>query len=103
MSLLLPQEVGNDAGPQQALQWLFEHENDPQAGLPLTESPSSGAGQQQIRPVIGIAGILKREQEIAAHNDRYKESLSGLEVSHYSSKGEGILSVMPHLVFRSAL
>lgn len=58
------------AGAQQALQWLFEHENDPQAGLPLTETVSSGAGQQQIRPVIGIAGILKREQEIAAHNDR---------------------------------
>lgn len=59
-----------DAGPQEALQWLIEHEKDPAADLPLQSTPALKARQMQSNPVVGIAGILKREEEIAARNDR---------------------------------
>lgn len=59
-------------GAEQALQWLFENESDPAADAPLQGYP--GQAPEMIQSFAastpGIAGILKREQEIAARNDR---------------------------------
>ena len=63
-----------NTGAQQALQWLFEHENDPEAGMPLPNEASATIRVQQNVPIVGVAGILKREEELAARNDRYLNS-----------------------------
>lgn len=68
------------AGVEAALQWLFEREGDPSLDAPLQSAQSPNrrgtdpnvtrTSELQTRSTIGIAGILKREEQIAAKNDR---------------------------------
>ena len=67
------------SGAEPALQWLFEREGDqsleaPPQGLQNIQAPQVMTSPSQVpsaRRAVGVAGILKREQEIAARNDRY--------------------------------
>ena len=60
------------AGAEQALQWLFEHEHDPgpEAALPGSQPAQPSTPLPSATSSPGIMGILRREEEIAARNDR---------------------------------
>ena len=62
------------AGADQAVHWLLQHEADPQLQDPLPgmQPPPalSAAPTMHFAPsAAGVAGILRREQEMAAQSD----------------------------------
>ncbi|DBB08546.1 TPA: hypothetical protein ACH3X3_008685 [Trebouxia sp. C0006] len=77
-------ETGN-TGPEQAVHWLSEHEDDTNRdqAVPSQIARSSPAPAPALRPHgAGVAGILRREAQLAAQNDESLEQafkdLSGL-------------------------
>lgn len=70
-------ETGN-TGPEQAVHWLSEHEDEP--GAASGHAPPQPAGVRMQG--VGVAGILRREEQLAARNDESLEQafkdLSGL-------------------------
>ena len=61
------------AGPQQAVHWLAEHEHEHDFDGELGPSPQQVAGTSPVPSVrlqgAGVAGILRREAQLAARND----------------------------------
>ena len=58
------------AGPEQAVHWLAEHEHDVGRD-PASSTPVAGSGPVpniQLQGA-GVAGILRREAQLAAKND----------------------------------
>ena len=62
------------AGPDQAVHWLLQQEADPQLQDPLpgvqaSPAPSAAPTMHFAPSAAGVAGILRREQEMAAQSD----------------------------------
>lgn len=59
------------AGPEQAVHWLAEHEQDYLEGDPAAPPPVVGSSPvPSVRlQGAGVAGILRREAQLAARND----------------------------------
>ena len=60
------------AGPEQAVHWLSEHEHHTSRdqAVPSQIARSSPGPAPALRPHgAGVAGILRREAQLAAHND----------------------------------
>ena len=53
------------AGPEQAVHWLSEHEDDPEAASEHAPPQPASIRMQGV----GVAGILRREEQLAARND----------------------------------
>lgn len=68
---LLQAAASAAAGPEQAVHWLAEHEHDFDGGS--AASPQQAAGTSPVPSVrlqgAGVAGILRREAQLAARND----------------------------------
>ncbi|KAL3160840.1 hypothetical protein ABBQ38_009245 [Trebouxia sp. C0009 RCD-2024] len=67
-------ETGN-TGPEQAVHWLAEHEQDYLEGDPAAPPPVVGSSPvPSVRlQGAGVAGILRREAQLAARNDESLE------------------------------
>ena len=63
-------------GVEAAMQWALDHASDPGVDAPISSSSQSGpAGGQPQRGSFstasaGIAGILRREERVAAQTDQ---------------------------------
>ena len=67
-------------GVESALQWLFSNEHTPGIDQPLpgVQAPGSTAGAPRASfstATAGIAGILRREEELAARTDRHAATI----------------------------
>ena len=75
----LPVPMGNTqqvlAGVEEAILWLLENEDDASLDAPLPGAPAPppapAASRQGPAVGVGVAGILRREEQLAAAADRY--------------------------------